>query len=741
MHLSDVDEISTMKDYMSLHLRDRLRSWTYTKKRILTIFTAFTLFTIVLFARNAPRKLLSVHIEVEDLGRPGVKFAAEDEWQPPPDWDPVYPVWTNFTRLEHEFSGSVEKLISTSDGFKNPKAQQYAPYPLYESDGYRRRFRGSYVPCIGPRGKRLNESADDAVYGYNGVPKKFPDAPLGSSKVIGLDQSVCFERHGRYGAYGSSLSGHHPVRAVSSPSNVDWEQVDWASLQSKCVEENADRFNMWPRPMPGDPNFEKVAPDSYRQDGIAKSRSAVVFRVYDGFKYTSDMLRVMRSVITELSLGSGGEYEAFLLVQVKDVTLPIFDNQTIYDQVVQESVPREFWNMTVLWNTALWGQLYPKIPESVRDVHASQWLPVQYLAQRHPNFDHYWNWEMDVRYTGHHYELLETLDTWTKAQPRKGLWERNARFYVPKFHGGYSEFMDFIQARYQDGPPEQLKDVSIWGPNPPAGQPITPLDDLPPLEAPTPAHDNFTWGVGEEADLITLLPMFNSDTTHYVLRGGYFNYPVGLLPAGPPRRATIITFYRISNRLLSTMHLENTHDPGHHMSSEQWPQSVALHHGFKAVYAPHSVYMDRYWPAKAANFIFNNGDAQRVIRAFKDMAPLGEGSGGWESVFGMDREHSFEISTWYYRTFFATRLYKRLLGYDVDGIGGETWEKEHGTFCLPPMMLHQIKDVEDPSTETAQIAAEAEAEANEEAFQQEKAESENKALLTAHTAEDNMVQP
>ena len=305
-------------------------------------------------------------------------------------------------------------------------------------------------------------------------------------------------------------------------------------------------------------------------------------------------------------------------------------------------------------------------------VHASQWLPVQYLAQKHPTFDHYWNWEMDVRYTGHHYELLETLDTWTKAQPRKGLWERNARFYVPKFHGDHSEFRDFIQARCQDGPPEKLEDVSIWGPNPPAGQLTTPFDDLPPLEAPTPTYDNFTWGVGEDADMITLLPMFNSDTTHYVLRGGYFNYPMSLLPAGPPRRATIITFYRISHRLLSTMHLENTHDPGHHMSSEQWPQSVALHHGFKAVYAPHSVYMDRYWPAKAANFIFNNGDAQRFIKSFKDIAPLGEGSGGWESVFGMDREHSFEISTWYYRTFFATRLYKRLLGYNVDGIGGET---------------------------------------------------------------------
>ena len=63
---------------------------------------------------------------------------------------------------------------------------------------------------------------------------------------------------------------------------------------------------------------------------------------------------------------------------------------------------------------------------------------------------------------------------------------------------------------------------------------------------------------------------------------------------------------------------------------------------------------------------------QRIIKAFKDVAPLGEGSGGWESVFGNDREHNFAILTWYYRTDFATRLYKRLLGYEVDCIGGDS---------------------------------------------------------------------
>ena len=56
-------------------------------------------------------------------------------------------------------------------------------------------------------------------------------------------------------------------------------------------------------------------------------------------------------------------------------------------------------------------------------------------------------------------------------------------------------------------------------------------------------------------------------------------------------------------------------------------------------------------------------------------------------------------------------------------------------------MLHQIKDMGDPSTDTAQLVAEAEAQADEEAFQEEKAKSENVALLAAHDAVYTPIQP
>jgi hypothetical protein len=46
----------------------------------------------------------------------------------------------------------------------------YRPYPDYSSQEWQNTHRGSFVPCEGPRGKLLNESLDDQVGVYVGVP-------------------------------------------------------------------------------------------------------------------------------------------------------------------------------------------------------------------------------------------------------------------------------------------------------------------------------------------------------------------------------------------------------------------------------------------------------------------------------------------------------------------------------------------------------------------------------------------
>lgn len=69
-------------------------------------------------------------------------------------------------------------------------------------------------------------------------------------------------------------------------------------------------------------------------------------------------------MVTELALQSGGEYEVFLLVHVKDDDIPIHENES-YEQVLRDHVPEEFWNITILWNMGMVSEKYTKLHPSV----------------------------------------------------------------------------------------------------------------------------------------------------------------------------------------------------------------------------------------------------------------------------------------------------------------------------------------------------------------------------------------
>ena len=204
----------------------------------------------------------------------------------------------------------------------------------------------------------------------------------------------------------------------------------------------------------------------------------------------------------------------------------------------------------------------------------------------------------------------------------------------------------------------------------------------------TPEEDvDSTWGLGEEADLITLGPIFDPKHTTWGLRDDFTGYgqerpeELDMNPSwdGPPRRAVIVTPSRLSRKLVMTMHAENAvHN--RHMSTELWPSTVALHYGMKAVYAPHPVYMDRKWPARYLESMLNNG-------------LHGASGGGPKSIFGT-KEHNFLGASWYYNAGWPGVLWRRWLGWAWDGNGGQEWEEEHGRMCLPAFLLHPIKDLE-----------------------------------------------
>ncbi|KAK3360070.1 hypothetical protein B0T25DRAFT_601400, partial [Lasiosphaeria hispida] len=563
----------------------------------------------------------------------------------------------------------------------------FNPYPDYNSIAWRSQ-NAEYVPCAGPTG---TEEAD--IMAFKGHPRNLPAPGFGSYRVLGIDQNLCFERETRLGRYGMIPTVDRTGQGVG------WEQVNWGELQHQCRERNKARFaSGGPRnayvgsvgsvfPSQDEAGLREVPFQGQKRRRVRQlgsktngterrtkpttpkarePRTALLLRSYTGRQYSDNDKQVIRSLITELSLRSGGEYDVFLFVNVKEET-NIWEGEDAYQQVVRSQIPQEFWNITVLWDDQSVKRVYKSLTPKALKVHNGQFLSVQIFMQEHREFDYVWNWEMDSRVIGHHYDFLTKLAEFGRKQPRRGLWERNERFYIPSVHGGYDT--DFRTATDQ----MHVGD-SVWGP--PRIPFINPIGPKPPVA--TPEEDEFQWGVGEEADIITLSPMFNPVNSNWILGSQVWGYRARGFPWGNlPRRASIITQVRLSRTLIDIMHAENLR--GNHLGSEMVSPTVALLHGLKAVHAPIPVFFDRPWDGARLAHWFNGG-------------PRGV-SGSFGSAMGWGQEGRFQGATWYFRAVPPQRMYNNWMGYEDTEIGGPEWEAVHGRACLPTMLLHPVKEV------------------------------------------------
>jgi len=615
----------------------------------------------------------------------------------------------------------------------------FNPYPDYSSP--------TYVDQYGPV-KTCYLDANDTIKvpglrAYKGVTDGLPDNVMGSYELLGLRNDVCFERFGRLGPYGMGYSkrrggtgagmegDRERIEGVwTTVPEVDFRKVRWADVLDRCIEKNSGRFKT--RSISSKQTFTNARRDVSSSDQTGDilskldapkqesnftaskqpktaykklvSRTAVLIRTWWDYTYDDEDIMYLRSLISELSIASGGEYEVHFLIHVKDDNKQIWADEEVYQEVLKNALPAEFAGLGTLWSERQMGLIYGGLEDSnfrglpVHGAYRSTYMPVTYFAHQHPEFDFFWHWEMDVRYTGHYYHLFDQVSKWTDAQPRKGLWERNARFYVPSVHGSWDDFKHMVRVQTEHGtnnqanrwsshlPPNphvpetkvQKPENPIWGPYPPQDYPEIEIDEaVKPNVSIT--EDKYEWGVGEPADLIVFNPLFDPDQTNWILAQDVTGYDKknGL----PPRRTAINTSGRLSRRLLQTMHREQSKFR-HTMFSEMWPASCALHHGLKAVYAPHPVFIDRKWPTQYLAAIFNNGRN-------------GASGGARLSVFSDERQHNFLGTTWYYHAGFAPNLWRRWLGYKVDNDGGEEQELAgEGRMCLPGVLLHPVKQVD-----------------------------------------------
>lgn len=547
------------------------------------------------------------------------------------------------------------------------------------------------------------------LYAYKGAVQSQPEAVVGSRSLLGIRDDVCFDRFGRYGPYGLGYSladggldvGMDTENAASDAvwaktGKIEYTNMNWGDAQDRCYEANKKRFTL----EDGNSTFSRS--DSHQ----TTSRTAVVVRAYVGVDWTPHAILNLRALISEVSLRSGGEYQVHFLLHVRDDDAPIWADAGVAQQVLDDNVPAEFHDICTLWSEPQMRLLYPggfnetfddPSNSSAHGVYRGAHLPLQHFAVHNPQYAHFWNWEMDMRWLGNYYELFDRLDTWARDQTRVGMWERAQKYYLPHYHGSWDNF-----TRLVDEETAASGHGAIFGPVRFPGFVKTHVEKLSPggtFFPPTCRRAGDDWdellsqhcGVGEDADLITLNPIFDAEDSAWVFSEDVTGYDTSL-PV-PPRRSAIITASRMSRRLLEVMH-EETWRNRHHMFTEMFPATMALHHGLKAVFAPHPIYLDREWPLEEIDGNFNGG---------RDHSTSGSGS-----PFNYENEHNLKGATWYYHSAFAGQLWRRWLGYaQMDGRGpapgnftdgalrGGREEEERaagtGRMCLRSMLLHPIK--------------------------------------------------
>ncbi|KAI5462572.1 hypothetical protein BGZ63DRAFT_354195 [Mariannaea sp. PMI_226] len=593
----------------------------------------------------------------------------------------------NKGNFQTEYPNKTEKAPLPSPAMSDsvPTPQRYSPYD--HSDDVKTCYLDSKNTIPAPD-----------LYAYNGIPQHMPDPAIGSYSLLGLRDDICFDRFSRYGPYGLGYDrahggidtgldtenvGNEAVWAETG--KIDYREVNWADAQDSCYRANKHRF----KEVDTDNQELENAPNK-------KGRIAVVIRTYTGFKWTELAVLNFRALINELSLRSGGEYHVHFLMQVRNVDEPIWSDKWTVQRIINDNVPAEFRGLVSLWSEPQMRLMYPgRFPDPIEnpsgaDVHGiyrSAHFPLQVFALQHPEYEHYWNWEMDMRYLGSYYEFFDRLAKWAAKQPRTLLWERSARYYIPPYHGSFENFSETVQRdTIASGR------APIFGPLSFDGKEQLRHDEwgqsmMPPTCADS--ADRSKCGVGEEADIITLNPLFDTEQSGWVFSDDATGYK-----SPPPRRCAIITASRLSRRLLMAMH-EEVWRYHHTMFSEMFPPTVALHHGMKGVYAPHPVYLDRAWyPFSEIDSAFNAG---------RDHSTSGPGS-----PFDQLNEHNHKGTSWYFNSEFAGLLWRRWLGYaQMDGRGkhggranegrerggkGEEMDpSSSGRLCMRGLLVHPIK--------------------------------------------------
>ncbi|EGP84722.1 uncharacterized protein MYCGRDRAFT_75467 [Zymoseptoria tritici IPO323] len=511
------------------------------------------------------------------------------------------------------------------------------------------------IACKGPRGLRLDDrDSRDLQRPLKALPGAlnvtiFPRPTIGSYEELGLEKSwMSFaQRYGPYG-YGEQETSYDFPR-------VNWNKVDWGALQTECLQDNERMFGASNQSI-GENRFrlrnETTAP--ILPPTSRTGRHAIVMRTWSTYVYKDEDYWNLRSIINEASLATGGKYSVILLVDVKCKGCEtIHSDPSKYQRVLEESVPKEFRNIAVLFHPKLQESWYDKIGEYKPFWQIMQ--PLQLLAHFYNDFDHYWQFEMDTRFTGHVGDMLEAFDRFGAAQPYKQALERASFAYVPKIHGTYEKFTKAIDEASKGS-------SSVWGPV--KVKDVTPIGPTPLMQ--DPRNGSLEWRVGEEADLLVLGPITDVRTSHW---------PFGYWRTGDlkdydnlPRYLTTPAQARASWELLEGIHRAQ-HDHGIAVASESTLPSFAVWLGLKIVSLP------------IPKFQFPERD---ILELSSVMNGEGYGDG---IARGIDLPFFVRPLTWSWWSSLCDPVFERWMGLQPEHFKGDGGEHTHPEYVEVPNEL------------------------------------------------------
>lgn len=376
--------------------------------------------------------------------------------------------------------------------------------------------------------------------------------------------------------------------------------------------------------------------EQYRTNPAVK-RTAIVMRAYEGYPWREDDILNLRAMISELSLNNPRTpYDVRILVEVKDRALSVFTSEWDRYRVLVSSVPREFWGLVEFWSEKQLEVLYAGLPGRFINNMIAQTsyraclMALQKFWIDHQEYDYVYNWEMDVRYIGNYLDFFEGIEEYARQEPLNPGMHKYETWYMP-------------------GVPESER---IWR-----------------------APSSSSTKVGEEADMITLGPIFDPRGSGWYWTHDVQNYPLG---RDTDRRASIGTNMRLSRGLLEAMNVVNA-EAKKSLHCEAWPTTLVLHsqmplshnHSFypeagfsytlsipfKGVFAPHPIYFRHEWDIHELNRLLNRQD-----------------------FYEKKNENLHKDSSFYYHAQHAKELY---MGW-----------KKNADVCRAPSLLHPIKRVD-----------------------------------------------